>query len=111
MHFGAELSESTKRTLAMGDRITSLFDQSYDKVIPVTVSVFLIAVVWGGNWKDTAINEMKRQAEAIVSSYSKDSSYKMKVDEYVTGSTSFDDLVTKIRSDDSILNPKTTNTN
>lgn len=45
-HFGAELSESAKQILDLGDKIYSFFDQDYSVIVPVPLQAFLIALIW-----------------------------------------------------------------
>jgi F-type H+-transporting ATPase subunit alpha len=103
MHFGAELSESTQRTLAMGDRLNTFFDQQYNVVVPVNTSTLLIAAVWAGLWKNEAVFEMKRQMESVVNGYKTDENYRKKVDELIGKFQAFADLVAAIKRDDSII--------
>jgi F-type H+-transporting ATPase subunit alpha len=103
MHFGAELSESTRRTLSMGDRITSFFDQAFEKVISININAMLLSAIWGGYWKEDVVNEMKRQMEDIINAYSTDEQFRKVVDIMVSESTTLADLVAKVKENESII--------
>jgi F-type H+-transporting ATPase subunit alpha len=103
MHFGAELSESTQRTIAMGDRITSFFDQAFNKVISINMSALLLSAIWGGYWKEDAINEMKRQMDDIVNAHKTDKKFKNNIDNMVTESSTLADLVSKVKEQENVI--------
>jgi F-type H+-transporting ATPase subunit alpha len=103
MHFGAELSEKTRRELSMGDRLTAFFDQSTDTIVPMNINVIILSCLWGGYFRDYETTQMKRDLEFIVSNYQKDEKYKQKIDNLVRNINTFTELVDFVKQDDSVL--------
>ena len=58
MHFGAELSESTRRTLTLGNRIQTFFDQDVLEILPVNICVVILTYLWAGYWKNASLNNV-----------------------------------------------------
>jgi F-type H+-transporting ATPase subunit alpha len=103
LHFGAELSESTQRTLAMGDRLIAFFNQSSDKVVPLKVNIIIISAIWGGFWKGVAINNMNKNIAFIVDTFKKDANYRQRIENFIASSNTFDDIVAAIKQNQDIL--------
>lgn len=102
MHFGAELSEETRRTLAQGKRVTAFFDQSSDTIIPLNINIVLLTLLWAGFWSKYDVQEMKKEFGQIIDHYRKDNPYKIKVDSFITNKNRFSELVEFVKRDDSI---------
>lgn len=103
MHFGAELSEKTRRELALGERLTAFFDQSSETIVPMSINVILLACLWGGFWRDEEVGEMKRDAELIAANYQKDAKYKTKIDNLLLNIKTFAELVDFVKQDESVV--------
>ncbi len=102
MHFGAELSEETKRTLALGDRITAFFDQSSERIIPLNANVIIATLLWAGFWNKYPQAELEMELDQIISKYQTDASYKKLVDSLISGKERLSDLVGFIKRDESV---------
>jgi F-type H+/Na+-transporting ATPase subunit alpha len=48
IHFGAELNDGIRSTLAMGDKLTTFFDQPMGKVYALEIQVFVFILLWSG---------------------------------------------------------------
>ena len=103
MHFGAELSEKTRRELALGERLTAFFDQAPDAIVPLNINVILLSCLWGGYWKDVEVSQMKRDQELIIADYQKDLPYKTKIDNLLLNIKTFAELVDFVKQDESIV--------
>lgn len=103
MHFGAELGETTRRTLSLGDRVAAFFDEGADVVIPVNANVILLAALWAGFWKDTPAAVMKKKMAQIIATYKDQKAFAKQVDDLIASSESFKDLVRKIRENNKLL--------
>lgn len=95
MHFGAEVSESLKKTLNLGQRIEEFLGQPQLEIVPVNISIFLIAAIWSGFAKDTEKIQLKQEYNKIFQKYSQDAAFKEKVDSTVLATPSFEDLAAK----------------
>jgi len=103
LHFGAELSEETRRTLAQGEKIVGFFEQSSDKIIPLPINIFILACIWAGFWKELETVEAKRKMEDLRSRYLKDSSLKQKVDSFLINYKDFSELVGYLKANGDTL--------
>jgi F-type H+-transporting ATPase subunit alpha len=46
VHFGAELSDSAKKTLAKGERMNAFLDQRYPTILVINIQLFQFALLW-----------------------------------------------------------------
>lgn len=97
MHFGAEVSESLKKTLDLGRRIEEFFSQPVLDIVPQNASIFILAAVWGGYGIGFSPEQLKTGYDKLFARYKTDADFKSLVDSYVTGSPVFLDLVTKTK--------------
>lgn len=103
MHFGAELSEETRRILALGDQVVTFFDQPTDKIIPVKVNAVLLSAIWGGFWKGLDEASLKKQMDPVVAAYVKEKNFRNLIDNLVDGSETFSSLVKAVKQNESLL--------
>ena len=103
MHFGAELSEKTRRELSLGDRLMAFFDQSTDSIVPMNINVIILSCLWGGYFRDYETAQMKRDLEFVISNYQKDEKYGQKINNLVRNINAFSELVDFVKQDDSVL--------
>lgn len=97
MHFGAELNEQIKRDLDMGDKLTVLFDQANDIVVPASAGIVCIGLLWAGYWKDKNLDEVREQMAKIIKLYAIDTQFKVKADALITDSDTFASLIENIK--------------
>ncbi len=97
MHFGAELSEEIRQSLALGDRLALFFDQPQDETVPINVSILLIALLWAGQWKDGQAGKMRSEMNTTVGLYWQDKTYRDKVDAIIVSAATFKQLVDSVR--------------
>lgn len=103
LHFGAELSESVKRTLDLGDKMISFFDQPNGALVPTNMGVILISLLWAGFWKEAETPAMKVQMYKMNERYKTDSDYKKMVDSIIAGTSSFKGLIEVLKERGSTL--------
>ncbi len=96
LHFGAELSESTLKSIATGDRLIAFFNQPTEVVVPLNVSVFVVAAIMGGVWRDIEIPKMKNVIDVFRNSYTKRDVFRLDVDNLVAKSKTLDGLILNI---------------
>lgn len=97
MHFGAELSESTLKSIATGERLIAFFNQPTEVVIPLNVSVFAVGAIMAGIWRETEISVMKAIIDTFRSDYVNNDEFKLKVDTFIAKSTDLEHLILDIR--------------
>lgn len=99
MHFGAELSEELKRSLALADQLITYFDQEQDKVIPLNINVAVVSFLWSGFWREKDIVTTKRGTRMLIDKYIKEEAYRSQIDKLVTNANRFQDLISQIKQD------------
>ncbi len=105
LHFGAELSDETKKVLDMGRRFQILFDQTNNVVIDVNVNIFIAATIFGGLWKDSPVGELKKKFAEIIASYGSSPTFRKNVDAMVSSYQTVTDLINIIKEKGSTLFP------
>ncbi len=97
-HFGAEVSQSVRDTISLGDRIYVFFQQLSDEIFPITTNIYILALLWGGLWADIEHEKMKRIMRQIMNRYTTDNNFKTQVDTMIAQATTFTDIVTKAKA-------------
>lgn len=98
MHFGVEISPEVKNALALGERINEFFRQSYERIIPLSVSVFMIGLLWQGKWKELTTSEMRADFDTVLEKYTQKTEFKTTIDTFLKNCNSFDDFLTKLHT-------------
>jgi F-type H+-transporting ATPase subunit alpha len=103
MHFGAEVSESLKKTLNLGSRVEEFLRQPQLSVVPVNIAIFLVAAIWGGYAKDSEQAEWRSIYNNVFQKYTQNAQFRQLVDSVVMGSPSFSELMTAISKQEGAL--------
>ena len=104
LHFGAELSQETLKSIATGDRLLAFFNQPTEVVIPLNVSVFVVGAIMGGVWRETEIPKMKATIDVFLSSYTKRDAFKLDVDNLIVKSQDLESLILNVRDNTANFN-------
>jgi F-type H+-transporting ATPase subunit alpha len=97
LKFGAELGESSRQILTMGERTLTFFDQPIDVSVPYSLQLVLLALLISGMWGGKNLGK-------ILEAYDKDKEFFKLVDSMVVESESLTALMDKVRrSADRIL--------
>ena len=97
VHFGAELSENIKLTLATGDRMLSFFSQTAFTAIPMNAQIVVFCMLWNGVWTHKTSEDMKTDMDELIEEYRKNAKLRSLIDQLVTGTSSFNELLQKVR--------------
>ena len=98
MHFGAELSEETRRNLDLGDKILTLFEQSSNVYVPLNLSLVLFSCIWAGIWKEKSVVDLKNEIKKFSAKYMSDKSFKDRIDALIAQSNNFINLLDTLRN-------------
>jgi F-type H+/Na+-transporting ATPase subunit alpha len=90
LKFGAELGESSRQILTMGDRVLAFFDQSTTRIVPYNLQLVMLAMLISGMWNGKNLVKMLEAAE-------KDPSVLELVDAMVTPSENMNKLMDQVR--------------
>ena len=84
IHFGAEINQGIKSTLAMGEKLThGFFNQDSDYVIESNLQILLFSLIWSQILHTKTLDELKQQCKKIAHKYHTDTEYKKTVDNMV----------------------------
>ncbi len=68
-HFGAELTETVKHVLEMGEVVYNFFEQHYTVVIPLPVQLVLLALLWLKFLENTSVMSISEYRECLMKAY------------------------------------------
>jgi F-type H+-transporting ATPase subunit alpha len=104
VHFGTEFEDRVRKDLGLGGRIFYLFNQSFDSLIPLPISILLIAGLWNGLWADEREENIGQKVKKLAEVYKTNEQFKQKVDRIVKVSKNFQSLVIAVREEISLFN-------
>ncbi len=96
-HFGSEVSQSVRDQLNLGERIFVLLDQSPDEIVSVSISVYVLGLLWNGQWKDQDPQTVKSEIMNYRKQYDQDANFRSQVDQLLSTAQSFAELVEKMK--------------
>ncbi|QQS39318.1 hypothetical protein IPM62_01765 [Candidatus Woesebacteria bacterium] len=97
MHFGTELTDKSRKELMLGARLKEFFNQSSEAIIPLPVSILIVAGIWIETWKSVETAEFKHAIEIIRTKYASDQKYRNDIDTLINNSSTFDTLMEALR--------------
>lgn len=103
IHFGAELSETIRKTLTTGEKIIVFFDQPARDAAAPTLQIFLFSLMWIGAWQTKTIGDMRADMKKLTEAYQKDKKFKISVDAMVEKAASFNAMLGELRSQQETL--------
>ena len=95
VHFGAEMNEGIKNTLAMGDRVLAFFDQPMGKVVPLNLQMVIFSLIWVGSFNKDNVEKVKFAVQLGLEKYRSDKKFKDTVDLLISSAKDFNDLLNK----------------
>ena len=99
VHFGAELSEGVKTTLAMGDRVLDFFNQSPEKILDMDLQIMLFCLIWVGTWSKVSVEQTRVELSQITNAYETNTEIKELFSEYVSSAAEFNGLLGRISAE------------
>lgn len=103
VHFGAELSEESKFDLARGETLEVLLNQANDTIVPLSVSILVVGMLWADRLKDKQAEEVKAIKQMLVTKYRTDEGYRAKLDTLIGSNISFDIFIENVKSDSNLV--------
>ena len=94
-HFGAELTESTKITLAVADKVVKFLDQAPLTTMPVNLQLLLFSMLWDNILQNKNIEPM--DIGKIVDSYKSKPGVGKEIDQTIDNASSFNDFLKTMR--------------
>ena len=101
MHFGAELSEESQKMLFLGDKISLIFEQSFNSSRPYMLSALMFSVVWAGYWQEKDINGLRIELRKLTKLYLTNGQFQKQTDELIQNAPSLSYLIESLKSSQS----------
>ena len=67
--FGVELHASTQQTVVLGEKLTTIFDQTTTAIIPKFIQFLYIELLLSGFWQESTLGEIKSGKDSILQAY------------------------------------------
>lgn len=99
IHFGAEITDNVKTTLATGDKINAYLNQDKIMTIPSNLQVFLFALLWVNQNNEESPLAMKEEMNKIILAYFTNPSLQKSIDSIVKKTKTLNDLLRIIKKD------------
>jgi F-type H+-transporting ATPase subunit alpha len=97
-HFSNTLIESTKMSLATGEKILAFLSQESTTTIPSNVQAIFFAMIWLHFWNEGEIEKIKTSFKKVVDQYISNKKVSKVIDEMINQSSSFNDLLARVDS-------------
>jgi len=96
-HFGAELTESSRVTLAIGEKIVKFLNQGPSTTMPIGLQILLFSMLWNSILQNKDVEPIGENVEKMIEKYKSKPDISKKIDEMITNSPTFNDLLKPIR--------------
>lgn len=81
IHFGAELNENVKATLATGENIIHFFNQAPTEVVPINLQIVAFSMLWANLWEIKDTTMIRKQLHQILEAYNSDKKIRERIDQ------------------------------
>ena len=95
-HFGAELTESTKVTLAVAEKVIQFLDQAVAITMPINLQILLFSMLWDNILQNKNVEPIGKDVNKIIDSY-KNPVLAKGIDQAINDAKSFNDLLKIMR--------------
>lgn len=96
-HFGAELTESTKVTLAVGEKVIKFLDQGQSTTMPINLQILLFSMLWDNILQNKDIDPIGQDINKIIDQYKNNPAVGKEIDQTINDAKSFNDLLKVMR--------------
>ena len=95
-HFGAELTETVRQTIDVGDKIYSFFEQDYSDLVPQEVQVVLMGLIFNNYFYGKKSEVVKFARKNLIESLTEENARKLVAE--LAALKSFENLLAQIES-------------
>ncbi len=103
-HFGAELSDEKKTLLARGEKVLHFFQQKHTLIVPHSVQVLLLTMIYDEHFDDVESAEIIRRRDVLIEKYSSDDSIRKEINDLMNNAKDFDEYRSKVKTFQTYLN-------
>lgn len=96
-HFGAELTESTKVTLAVADKVIQFLDQGISTTMPINLQILLFSMLWDNILQNKNIEPISSDIDKIIHQYNNKPTTSREIDQTIESAQSFNDFLKTMR--------------
>jgi len=96
-HFGAELSEASKVTLAVGEKVIKFLDQGPSTTMPINLQILLFSMLWENILQNRNIEPIGGDINKIIETYKTKPSVSKAIDEVITNAKTFNEMLGVMR--------------
>jgi F-type H+/Na+-transporting ATPase subunit alpha len=93
LHFGGEIGEEAKQILALGNKLTKVFNQGPASVISQNIAACVIAGLFGGFWEKDTDEVFQGRYFNLARRYAREAEFRVQVDQAMAQATDFAGLV------------------
>ncbi len=94
VHFGAEINQGIKSTLAMGEKLTKVFfNQMPGQILETNLQLLLFSLIWSQTLKAPTNEKLAEDCQKIITAYQTKPSYKSMVDDLIAECDDFNKLL------------------
>lgn len=79
--FGAELPSETRITIELGKKLELLFNQGLETLIPRSLQLLLVSLLFSGFWQDKSLAQMKIEISKLLENYKRGLLPRLKLEE------------------------------
>jgi len=83
IHFGTELNENIKATLATGEKLIRFFNQKYQEIVPINLQLVFFIMLWGNIFEGKDFEAIENDFGKIVLVYQSDPKVKLQIDKLI----------------------------
>jgi len=92
-HFGAELSESSKVTLQIGEKVIKFLNQGPSTTMPINLQIILFCMFWNNTLQNKNVEPTGDEINKMIENYQTKSSIQKMVDELVANTETFNNML------------------
>jgi F-type H+-transporting ATPase subunit alpha len=96
-HFGAELTESSKATLAIGEKIIKFLNQGPATTMPINFQILLFSMLWNSILQNKNIEPIGADIEKMIERYKTKPEISKPIDDIIAKTETFNDMLKIIR--------------
>lgn len=96
-HFGAELTESTKVTLAVSEKVIKFLGQGHLTTMPINLQILLFSMLWDNILQNKNVEPTGTDINKMIEIYKTKSSVNKEIDQTITEAKSFNDILKTMR--------------
>ena len=92
-HFGAELSESSKITLEVGEKVIKFLDQGPLTTMPINLQIFLFSLFWNNILRNKNIEPTGDEVNKMIETYRTNPAVQRMIDQLIMNTKTFNNML------------------